>query len=69
LATLLQRPDKLRVIRVADGPSSEFYYDGKTMLAFAPVEKLVPIADAPATIDRCRAWGDLPRGRDPRSPT
>src|SRR2546429_4988726 len=25
----LQRPDKLRVITSADGPASEFYYDGK----------------------------------------
>src|SRR6266496_4156397 len=27
----LQRPDKLRVIMSADGPASEFYYDGKKM--------------------------------------
>ncbi len=30
----LQRPDKLRVITSADGPPSEFYYDGKTMAAY-----------------------------------
>ena len=47
----LQRPDKLRVITPSDGPASEFYYDGKTMTAFAPVENLVAIAEAPATID------------------
>jgi len=34
-----------------DGPSSEFYYDGKTMVAFAPAENLVAIAEAPSTID------------------
>jgi hypothetical protein len=47
----LQRPDKLRVIQTADGPASEFYYDGKTMMAFSPAENLVAVAEAPATID------------------
>ena len=47
----LQRPDKLRVITIGDGPASEFYYDGKTMVAFAPAENLVATADAPPTID------------------
>jgi len=47
----LQRPDKLRVIASADGPASEFYYNGKTVMAFAPGENLVAIADAPPTID------------------
>ena len=47
----LQRPDKLRVIQTADGPAFEFYYDGKTMTAFMPAEKLVAIADAPPAID------------------
>ena len=47
----LQRPDKLRVITPGDGPASEFYYDGKTMMAFAPAENLVAVADAPPTID------------------
>ena len=47
----LQRPNKLRVIQLGDGPSSEFYYDGKLMMAYAPSEDLVAIADAPATID------------------
>jgi hypothetical protein len=45
------RPDKLRVIVPGDGPASEFYYDGKAMLAFAPAENLVAVADAPPTID------------------
>jgi len=48
---ILQRPDKLRVITTADGPASEFYYNGKTMVAFAPAENLVAIAEAPPTID------------------
>jgi hypothetical protein len=47
----LQRPDKLRVITPGDGPASEFYYDGKTMMAYAPAEHLVAVADAPPTID------------------
>src|SRR6266487_1889735 len=47
----LQKPDKLRVIMSADGPASEFYYDGKKMMAYAPAENLVAVADAPATID------------------
>src|SRR5437899_1514343 len=47
----LQRPDKLRVIMSADGPASEFYYDGKKMIAYAPAENLVAVADAPPTID------------------
>jgi hypothetical protein len=47
----LQRPDKLRVITSGDGPVSEFYYNGKTMTAFAPPENLVAVAEAPPTID------------------
>jgi hypothetical protein len=47
----LQRPDKLRVITVGDGPASEFYYDGKTMMAFAPAANHVAVAEAPPTID------------------
>ena len=49
----LQRPDKLRVDLSGDGPASEFYYDGKRMMAFAPAENLVAIAEAaPPTIDK-----------------
>jgi hypothetical protein len=47
----LLRPDKLRVIMSADGPASEFYYDGKTMTAFSPAENLVAVAEAPSTIE------------------
>jgi hypothetical protein len=49
--TTMQRPDKLKIIMPGDGPASEFYYDGKTMMAFAPAENLVAVADAPPTID------------------
>jgi len=47
----LRRPDGLRVIVAGDGPASEFYYDGKAMMAFAPAENLLAVADAPPTID------------------
>jgi hypothetical protein len=47
----LQRPDKLRVISPGDGRSFEFYYDGKSMMAYAPVENFVAVADAPPTIE------------------
>jgi len=47
----MQRPDKLKVLVPGDGPASEFYYDGKSMTAFAPAENLTAKADAPPTID------------------
>jgi hypothetical protein len=47
----LQRPNKVKVITKADGPASEIYYDGKTIMAYAPAEDLVAVANAPPTID------------------
>jgi hypothetical protein len=47
----MQRPNKLKVVTLGDGPASEFYYDGKVMMAYAPAENLVAVADAPPTID------------------
>ena len=47
----LQRPDKLRVLKPADGPANGFYYDGKTMTGYAFAENLLAVADAPPTID------------------
>jgi hypothetical protein len=47
----LQRPNKLRVITPGDGPASDFYYDGKTMMAYSPAADLVAVADAPPTIE------------------
>lgn len=41
----------MRVINSGDGPGSEFYYNGKTMMAFAPAENLLAVSDAPPTID------------------
>ena len=48
---LLARPDELRVVTPGDGPASDFYYDGKTMTAYAPAANLAAIAAAPPTID------------------
>jgi len=47
----MQRPDRLRILTLGDGPTSEFYYDGKAMTAYAPVENLAAVAPAPPTID------------------
>src|SRR5215831_3520166 len=47
----MQRPDKLRILIPGDGPASEYYYDGKTAIAYAPVENLAAITDAPPTVD------------------
>jgi len=47
----MQRPDKLRVITKGDGTPDEFYYDGKTMMAYVPSSNLVAVSDAPPTID------------------
>ncbi len=47
----MQRPDGLRVLMPGDGPASEFYFDGKTMTAFAPAPNLAAVADAPPTLD------------------
>ncbi|MEY2896948.1 MAG: hypothetical protein RL669_1217 [Pseudomonadota bacterium] len=47
----MQRPDRLLVLTLGDGPVSEFYYDGKQMIAFAPAEGLAAVADAPPTVE------------------
>jgi hypothetical protein len=54
----LQRPDKLRALRLMDGIPNEFYYDGKTMTVYMPPTNVVSVADAPPTIDQMldAAW-------------
>jgi hypothetical protein len=54
----VERPDKMRVITPGDGTPDEFYYDGKTMMAYVPSSNLVAVADAPPTIDKLidEAW-------------
>ena len=47
----LQRPNLLKVVVPGDGPASEFTWDGKEMVAFAPAENLVAVAAAPATLE------------------
>ena len=47
----VRRPDRFRVITAGDGPPLEVYDDGKTLMAYAPAEHLVAVADAPPTID------------------
>ena len=47
----MQRPDKLRILTPGDGPPSEFYYNGKEMVAYSPVENLAAVAPAPPTIE------------------
>ena len=61
---IMQRPDKLRVITLGDGPRSEFYYDGKTMTAFAPAENLVAVTDAPP-VERTVASAPPPEPEGP----
>src|SRR5262249_16875413 len=34
----MQRPNRLRVLTPGDGPASEFFYDGKTMMAYSPAQ-------------------------------
>lgn len=48
----LQRPDKLRVITPGDGEPDEFYYNGKSMMAYVPGSNLVAVADAPETLEK-----------------
>lgn len=47
----LQRPDQLKIVVPGDGPASEFMYDGREMVAFAPAENLVAVAAAPPTLE------------------
>ena len=47
----LQRPNLLKVVVPGDGPATEFTWDGKEMVAFAPAENLVAVAAAPATLE------------------
>jgi hypothetical protein len=47
----LQRPNQLKVVVPGDGPATEFYWDGREMVAFAPAENLVAVAAAPPTLE------------------
>ena len=47
----MQRPDKLKIVTPGDGPASDLYYDGKTMVEYSPGPDLAAVAAAPPTID------------------
>lgn len=47
----LMRPDKLRARLTGEAPPFNFYYNGKSVSAFAPVTKTFSTKKAPATID------------------
>jgi hypothetical protein len=47
----LQRPNKLKVIMLGDGPRNDFYYDGTTVQAYEPAANLLATVKAPDTID------------------
>ena len=47
----LKRPDKIRARHGGDAPSFDFYYDGRTVSALAPMMKVFSTLEAPATID------------------
>jgi hypothetical protein len=65
---LMQRPDKLRVVTPGDGPATEFYYDGKTMTAYARAENLVATAAAPPTTDAALAAAAARHSEVPEHP-
>lgn len=48
----MQRPDRLRVITPGDGIPDQFYYDGKSVVAYVPSAEVVAVASAPPTIDQ-----------------
>ncbi len=47
----LRRPDGLRAELSGEAPAFQFYYDGKTVTAFAPATKVYSKSPAPATVD------------------
>lgn len=47
----LQRPNKLRAHLSGEAPCFDFFYDGSTVAAYAPVNKVYSETKAPATID------------------
>ena len=50
-AVSMQRPDKLRVISLGDGPPSAFYATGQEIVAYTPGLRLLAAAAAPGAID------------------
>jgi hypothetical protein len=50
-AVSFQRPDKLRVISLGDGPPSAFYATGQEIVAYTPGLRLLAVAAAPGAIE------------------
>ncbi|RTL86165.1 MAG: DUF2092 domain-containing protein [Hyphomicrobiales bacterium] len=48
----LQRPDKLKVVVLGDGPPSEFYYDGKEFAVFLPAANMIAVETAPPHLEQ-----------------
>lgn len=51
----LKRPDKLRARLAGEAPHFDFFYDGKTVSAYAPGTKVYSVVPAPATVDEMLA--------------
>ena len=47
----MARPNKLHVHVTGEVPNFDFYYNGTTVMAFAPQNQVYSVANAPATID------------------
>ena len=65
----LQRPNQLKIVVPGDGPATEFTWDGKEMVAFAPAENLVAVAAAPPTLEGALRQAFDARRSTSRSPT
>jgi hypothetical protein len=48
---IVDRPNKVKVIRQGHLIDQEVYYNGKTLTVFSPAKKIYSTADVPATID------------------
>ena len=58
----LSRPNKLRVDVGGEVPKYEFYYDGKTIVAYAPDDGVYSVVPAPGTIDAMMPFADEKTG-------
>ncbi len=47
----LQRPDRLKVVVLGDGPPSEFYYDGKEFAVYLPASNMIAVETAPPRLE------------------
>jgi hypothetical protein len=47
----VKRPNKLRAVRIGETMSQSFYYDGKTLTLYVPVERIYATQPAPETVE------------------